>query len=521
MLRSKKSALGYPSALFSCPFLNASSKCICEGTFLLCLLFGSGVPQERYFATKELDKANGYYAYWRRLCYCANSPNDLKLGKIVLASRSAGERVRRTRVIEWNKYRNPYSAGNPVKSEKMFFGRDEIFERAYAHLHAARNPSHPIVIYGQRRMGKTSVLHHMQRRLNALAGQERYATVLLDLQGFRLRSNDNFWKDMLGYMHLKLKRNYQLPKPDLPLFEGEYKLYFMNSFLPMVQSAIGERRLVLMFDESLRLSEVVAEKRLSKSIFDDLRQLMHNDFISFIYSLAAPVSTLQPEFKEMLKDALTLHVTYFPEKVARALVTEPVAEFYQLSDTAIGHLLSLTGSQPYFTQAFCESFFFQWKRQPFKQATSADILAVRDKAIDSTMNNLLYLWIEPTVAEKLVLAAIAGMKPGPDIRALERRLKEECIYLNKEHIKRALKGLHQREIIDSPIYPRIHLGMLRDWLRYAKNLRSVRGTFHEYLPPVPTGGQSQISPALTVGLTKPWVREPARVSLGSLAGLNR
>jgi AAA+ ATPase superfamily predicted ATPase len=221
-------------------------------------------------------------------------------------------------VIEWNKYRNPYSAGKPIKSEKMFFGRDEIFEKAYAQLE--QNPKDPIVLYGQRRMGKTSVLHHMPRRLNRLAGQERYTTVLLDLQGFSLRGSDDFWEDMVGYIHLKLQYDYQLPTLDLPLSEGKHKVYLINDFLPMVQGAIGERRLLLMFDESLLLEEVVAQEKLPRSIFDELRQLMHNDFqISFIYSLAAPVSTLLPEFQEMFKDALTLHVTYFCQKVARAL----------------------------------------------------------------------------------------------------------------------------------------------------------------------------------------------------------
>jgi hypothetical protein len=40
----------------------------------------------------------------------------------------------------------------------------------------------------------------MPRRLNRLAGQERYTTVLLDLQGFSLRGSDDFWVDMVGYI---------------------------------------------------------------------------------------------------------------------------------------------------------------------------------------------------------------------------------------------------------------------------------------------------------------------------------
>lgn len=51
------------------------------------------------------------------------------------------------------------------------------------------------------------------------------------------------------------------------MFETDALLAFRKSFLPTVQSAIGNRRLVLMFDESMRLEEVVLQERLPKSIF--------------------------------------------------------------------------------------------------------------------------------------------------------------------------------------------------------------------------------------------------------------
>jgi predicted AAA+ superfamily ATPase len=57
-------------------------------------------------------------------------------------------------------FKNTYIAGNAVKSEKMFFG--QIFSSIHAHL-VSEHANRPIVIYGQRRMGKTSVLHQMER----------------------------------------------------------------------------------------------------------------------------------------------------------------------------------------------------------------------------------------------------------------------------------------------------------------------------------------------------------------------
>ena len=404
---------------------------------------------------------------------------------------------------------NPYRAGPPIKDQPMFFGRHHIFSQVHSHL-VGEHLNHPIVIYGQRRMGKTSVLFQMKRRLNAIEGQDRYVTVLLDLQGFTLRGEDHFWYELADTIHWEVSRDHLLPEFDEAMFETDALLAFRNSFLPMTQAALGSRRLVLMFDESMRLEQVVAEERLPKSIFHDLLTLMHSERqISFIYSLATLVSNLQPEYRALFREALTLHVTFLNDQAARALVTEPVAKFYKFDEGAEEYLLALTAHHPYFTQMLCRALFRRWEQQRFRQARSADVLAVLDQAINSSSDNLNYLWIEATVAEKLVLAAMAEMKANRvSVRALDRHLKRATIYLGPKHIRNALRGLHQREIIDSSTYPRINMGMFRRWLRRAKSVSLVSEEFHEYLPPVPLNTsqeEPEISPALRKALTRPWV----------------
>ena len=55
---------------------------------------------------------------------------------------------------------NPYIAGNPVGDSHAFIGRDDVLRevrRVLRHPH-----SNAIVLFGQRRIGKTSVLQHLQ-----------------------------------------------------------------------------------------------------------------------------------------------------------------------------------------------------------------------------------------------------------------------------------------------------------------------------------------------------------------------
>lgn len=60
---------------------------------------------------------------------------------------------------------NPYIAGNPIKDKDGFVGRDNIFRDVMQML---RHPGeNAIVLFGQRRIGKTTVLLQLAQRLSA------------------------------------------------------------------------------------------------------------------------------------------------------------------------------------------------------------------------------------------------------------------------------------------------------------------------------------------------------------------
>lgn len=52
---------------------------------------------------------------------------------------------------------NPYIAGSPVTGTEMFFGRQDVFSFVKRNL-IGQHRDTPVVLYGQRRTGKTSVL---------------------------------------------------------------------------------------------------------------------------------------------------------------------------------------------------------------------------------------------------------------------------------------------------------------------------------------------------------------------------
>jgi AAA+ ATPase superfamily predicted ATPase len=76
-----------------------------------------------------------------------------------------------------NEILNPNIAGAPVTEASMFFGRQEVFSWIERSL-SGKYVDHILVLHGQRRVGKTSVLKQIPNFL-----PDRYIQVFFDLQG--------------------------------------------------------------------------------------------------------------------------------------------------------------------------------------------------------------------------------------------------------------------------------------------------------------------------------------------------
>jgi AraC-like DNA-binding protein len=74
---------------------------------------------------------------------------------------------------------NPYIAGTPIRSQEMFFGRDDLLQNAEAGL--AHNS---LMIYGERRIGKTSLLYKMLHDLRQMQDDKFiFFPIFVDLEG--------------------------------------------------------------------------------------------------------------------------------------------------------------------------------------------------------------------------------------------------------------------------------------------------------------------------------------------------
>jgi len=99
----------------------------------------------------------------------------------VLAAAGTGiyaqKRVARRRKLK--RRFNPYIAGAPVLQDDLFYGRENLMTRVLQTIH-----NNSILLYGERRIGKTSFQHRLKRRLHELQDPDYdFYPVYIDLQG--------------------------------------------------------------------------------------------------------------------------------------------------------------------------------------------------------------------------------------------------------------------------------------------------------------------------------------------------
>ncbi|MEZ4621343.1 MAG: GAF domain-containing protein [Caldilineaceae bacterium] len=173
---------------------------------------------------------------------------------------------------------NPYVAGAPLRPQSStFVGRHGDLQFIAGAL-ANREGNMALVLTGERRMGKTSLLQQLLVQLDA-----RYVPVYLDCQALAIEPG-------LGHLLFDLAEAIALavglPTPDTADFVERPSAYFERTFLPQVQQRLGERRLLLLFDEFEELEERVDRERLEPEFFPYLRHLIQHSGLATSANLA-------------------------------------------------------------------------------------------------------------------------------------------------------------------------------------------------------------------------------------------
>lgn len=257
------------------------------------------------------------------------------------------QRARRSRAVR--RRFNPYIAGAPVREPDMFYGREKLMARILNVLH-----HNSLMITGERRIGKTSFLYHLRRRLADDTGSEyQFFPVLVDLQGV---SEADFFHSAMGDVVDGLALS---PEAAAGLrFRPEQDEYDGRDFSHDLQRLVEElkKRTTRKVKLALLIDEVDVLNEFSERVNQRLRSIFMKTFSEHLVAVMSGVGirrSWKSEGSPWYNFFDEVEITPLSREDAEALVREPVEDFFSFQPDAVQAILEASSGRPYLIQKLC------------------------------------------------------------------------------------------------------------------------------------------------------------------------
>jgi len=272
---------------------------------------------------------------------------------------------------------NPYIAGAPVLDDDMFYGRQKLTARMLSTLH--RNS---LMITGERRIGKTTFLHHLKRVLaEDEAGEWRFFPVFVDLQGVPERA---FFHALMAEVVDAL----ELPPATRAAlrFTPETGDYDARDFGHDLQRVVAE--LATRTDRKVKLALLIDEVDVLNEYSESVNQRLRGIFMKSVSeNLVAVMSGVG--IRRRWKSEVSPWYNFFDEiellpfsrEEAETLVREPVAGVFRWQPEAVERVLELSRLRPYLVQKLCVHAVNRMLEQGRGTIRLEDVEAARDAAL--------------------------------------------------------------------------------------------------------------------------------------------
>jgi GAF domain-containing protein len=248
------------------------------------------------------------------------------------------------------KFSNPYIVGQPVRKPEMCFGREPLFKRMLSVLH-----QNSLLMHGERRIGKTTVLLQLEMRLYAADDPEyRFKPVYIDLQG--IDESAFFHHIMEEVLQRFGKRAKGLSLRFSPTRASYSGRDFQRDMRTVIETLCGPQaddkinRLVLLMDEA----DVMYG--YDERILQEFRRIFMNDYAAYLSVVFAAVD-IHRQWKRYESPLYNLFQQIELMPLTRAdtelLVRTPVRGRYEYDEPAVDLIYQLSGGRPMKIQLLC------------------------------------------------------------------------------------------------------------------------------------------------------------------------
>jgi hypothetical protein len=357
---------------------------------------------------------------------------------------------------------SPYVVGVPLRGEQsVFIGRSDISSRIESIL--LHRPAPSLLLYGQRRMGKTSLLNNLGRSISS-----SIVPLFVDLQGppGQADSHGGLLYHLADAMAGSARRRGPDPTVLVPPREAFSRDPFARFYewLDELESSLEGRTALVMLDEFEALDRAFDLGRFDPDrVLGMFRHLIqHKPDFRILLAGSHTLEQFQ-RWSSYLINVQVVKVGYLTPSEARRLIERPVPRFsLQYHPTATDRVLELTRGHPFLVQLLCSEIVALKNEQPAdkrRRAIFEDVEEAVAKALES--GSMFFYDIERNQLDSNASALL---------RLISR--KGERGHMQDRHLRSAFPGnrvealnlLLQRDLVEKDRRGyRVQVELIRRW----------------------------------------------------------
>ncbi len=352
---------------------------------------------------------------------------------------------------------NPYVVAQPIDAPEMFFGRTSYLARIQG---AIKN--HSILLYGERRIGKTSILKQLERRLT-----KPYFVFYSDLEN---TPPEGFFSRVMRSLYNRVRIDFPTETLELIIAQSS-QLYTVDDFqddfyrvLDLLRHKYDPNVIVVMnLDEGDFLNDYPIE------VLRELRRILQEHSLDLRMILAGVyIDTTREDSKSSTLFGFEEKIEVKPlsRKEAADLIRKPVEPFFSYDDDAVEYIIDKSDCKPQFIQKFCRyalsalqderSRRKRIKRENVVEVFERDILREYADEYDKAWQGL-----DEDTCIALIDVVQDNVANPPQVAALLRRTlrnnkyvhRNRLIYFENSHVR--VFTPFKEWIVKNEIWPRI------------------------------------------------------------------
>ncbi|MFY9619453.1 MAG: tetratricopeptide repeat protein [Pyrinomonadaceae bacterium] len=335
--------------------------------------------------------------------------------------------------------RNPFVISMPVQSESLFSGRSEqlgtLEQCVYQHHH--------VMLVGERRMGKTSLLNRFIQRLTS-----PFIPIFIDLQAFPMQAEGILGGVLRKTINELVSRDL-LSSKQWEQFSISYARDFIDALSSIVDEAKGKLKdvkIVLVLDEANLLfakdGQVARVLRSALMLNQDVVAIMAGTSRLLRLSADGPYSPLQNIFRVIILPPFSREET---ESLVKQMSWQVGVRY---SSAALHRVYELSGGMPFYAQIIGSEIVEFAGRESRDEITVEDVNKIVSKVLNSFSLGFENIWKELNEQERATITAVINERPQQAVN------------------KKAIHDLQARQLIvdDNGKYRPLS-GLFEEWLK--------------------------------------------------------